>query len=113
MGSCASCSRSSIHSLCLLPLCANTRPARLCAISRLRLFSRPIASIADRDEPNDQGEARRLGSVWATLSLKNTTTMEDPARDVPRVVRELCEPVDANKMTAAVDKYFADDAVFV
>lgn len=39
--------------------------------------------------------------------------MEDPARDVPRVVRELCEPVDANKMTAAVDKYFADDAVFV
>lgn len=39
--------------------------------------------------------------------------MEDPAKDVPRVVRELCEPVDANKMTAAVDKYFADDAVFV
>ncbi|GAA5885152.1 hypothetical protein JCM3774_006327 [Rhodotorula dairenensis] len=39
--------------------------------------------------------------------------MDDPAKDVPRVVRELCEPVDANEMTAAVDKYFADDAVFV
>lgn len=39
--------------------------------------------------------------------------MQNPARDVPRVVRELCEPVDANEMTAAVDKYFAEDAVFV
>ncbi|GAA5979359.1 hypothetical protein JCM10908_002894 [Rhodotorula pacifica] len=39
--------------------------------------------------------------------------MDDPAKDVPRVVRELCEPVDANEMTAAVDKYFAEDAVFV
>lgn len=39
--------------------------------------------------------------------------MDNPAQDVPRVVRELCEPVDANEMTAAVDKYFAEDAVFV
>ncbi|POY70739.1 hypothetical protein BMF94_6149 [Rhodotorula taiwanensis] len=39
--------------------------------------------------------------------------MEDPQREVPRVVRELCEPFDANVMLANVDKYFAEDAVFV
>lgn len=39
--------------------------------------------------------------------------MDNPATEVRRAVLECTTPDDANTMLAAVDKYFAEDAIFV